>query len=129
MARVKHSQRLDFNRLAEVLAETAAAVASLPARFRRAMDDDINTAEALGEIFKTARQVSGALSRGEVRTAALLEEFLRSLRETGEVLGLLTSRGGPLTARFACESFPIYRLRRSIGSKSVYQLRRIPMFY
>jgi cysteinyl-tRNA synthetase len=55
------------------------------------MDDDFNTAEALGEIFKTSRAFSGALARGERPGEKTLDAFLSIVRETGGVLGILNS--------------------------------------
>jgi len=71
--------------------EAAAAADSLGERFRAAMDDDFNTAEALGEIFKTSRAFSGALARGERPGEKTLDAFLSIVRETGGVLGILNS--------------------------------------
>ncbi|MHB8894641.1 MAG: cysteine--tRNA ligase [Candidatus Geothermincolia bacterium] len=72
-------------------AEAAAAVANLDAHFREAMDDDFNTASAIGEVFKAARAVSGALARGGGLDRATLAAFGSTLRRIGEVLGLFTS--------------------------------------
>jgi cysteinyl-tRNA synthetase len=71
--------------------EASEAVASLGKRFRRSMDDDFNTAEALGEIFKTSKALSGALARGERPGGETLAAFLQGVREAGEVLGVLDS--------------------------------------
>ena len=71
--------------------EAEAAVATLQERFREAMNDDFNTAESLGEVFKTARGLSGALARGEGVRAAAVQEFFGAVREIGEVLGILNS--------------------------------------
>ena len=89
--------------------EAAEAVASLKDRFRSAMDDDFNTAEALGEIFKTTRVLSGSLSRGEKVDGERVREFLEVLRETGGVLGLLN--GAP-------ETWKKRRLRREEQAKT-----------
>jgi cysteinyl-tRNA synthetase len=70
--------------------EAAAAVAGLEARFLEAMDDDFNTAGAIGETFKAARAVSGALARGGV-DGATLAGFVAQVRRIGEVLGLFGS--------------------------------------
>ena len=81
--------------------EAAAAAGSLRERFRTAMDDDFNTAEALGEIFKTSRAFSGALARGEQPGAETVDAFLGAVRETGGVLGVLDSTPGSWRARRA----------------------------
>lgn len=69
--------------------EAAEAVATLKDRFRLAMDDDFNTAESLGEIFKTSRLLSGALARGERVERETVREFFEFLRDAGGVLGVL----------------------------------------
>jgi cysteinyl-tRNA synthetase len=79
--------------------EASEAVASLGERFRRSMDDDFNTAEALGEIFKTSKALSGALARGERPGGATVSAFLRISREEGEVLGVLNSSPASWRAR------------------------------
>jgi cysteinyl-tRNA synthetase len=72
-------------------AAAAAAVASLPGRFRAAMDDDFNTAEAIGELFKTSREISGALARQQGLDRETAEGFLAAVREIGAVLGVFGS--------------------------------------
>jgi cysteinyl-tRNA synthetase len=89
--------------------EAAEAVATLKARFRSAMDDDFNTAEALGEIFKTSRVLSVLLSRGENVGRERVGKFLEALRETGGVLGVLN--GTP-------ENWKRRRLRREEQEKT-----------
>jgi cysteinyl-tRNA synthetase len=69
--------------------EAAEAVATLKDRFRLAMDDDFNTAESLGEIFKTSRLLSGSLARGEMVERETVREFFEFLRDAGGVLGVL----------------------------------------
>jgi len=71
--------------------EAAAAVAGLDARFREAMDDDFNTAGAIGEIFKSARAVSGAMARNGGLDRATLAGFVAAVRHIGAVLGLFES--------------------------------------
>jgi cysteinyl-tRNA synthetase len=71
--------------------EASEAVGSLGERFRRSMDDDFNTAEALGEIFKTSKALSGALARGERPGEETVAAFLQGFREAGEVMGVLNS--------------------------------------
>jgi cysteinyl-tRNA synthetase len=79
--------------------EAAAAVAGLEARFREAMDDDFNTAGALGEIFKAARAVTGAIARGGGLDRATLAGFVDRVRRIGDVLGLFTSEPAAWAAR------------------------------
>jgi cysteinyl-tRNA synthetase len=79
--------------------EAAAAVAHLDERFREAMDDDFNTAGAIGEVFKAARAVSGAIARGGGLDRATLAGFASAVRRIGDVLGLFTSDPSDWTAR------------------------------
>jgi cysteinyl-tRNA synthetase len=71
--------------------EAAAAVAGLEERFREAMDDDFNTAGAIGEIFKAARAVTGALARSAGLDRATAAGFAAAVRRIGAVLGLFGS--------------------------------------
>jgi cysteinyl-tRNA synthetase len=67
-------------------------IRTLPERFREAMDDDFNTARAMGYIFDAVRQVNALLTDGlKAAPPALfvLNETERSLREVGGVLGIL----------------------------------------
>jgi cysteinyl-tRNA synthetase len=79
-------------------AEAVAAVAQLDERFREAMDDDFNTAGAIGEVFKAARAVSGALARGGLDPGTLAA-FAGAVRRIGAVLGLFTSAPADWSAR------------------------------
>jgi cysteinyl-tRNA synthetase len=67
-------------------------VRALPERFREAMDDDFNTARAMGYIFDAARQVNASVTDGfKVAQPGLfvLNEAERAFREVGGVLGIL----------------------------------------
>ncbi len=55
-------------------------------RFREAMDDDFNTAEALAVLFELAREINRLRDKGESEEAARLGAGLRQL---GDILGLL----------------------------------------
>jgi cysteinyl-tRNA synthetase len=79
--------------------ELVQAVSSLLERFRAAMDDDCNSAEALGEVFKTTRLLSGALARGEAPAPGTVEGFLDVRGRIGEVLGVLDSTPGDWNRR------------------------------
>jgi cysteinyl-tRNA synthetase len=64
----------------------------LPERFREGMDDDFNTARAMGYVFDLVRQVNAYLTDGfKASPPALfaLNEAERTLREVGGVLGIL----------------------------------------
>jgi cysteinyl-tRNA synthetase len=89
--------------------EAAEAVATLKDRFRFAMDDDFNTAESIGEIFKTTRVLSGSLARGKRIGRETVRQFLDAMRETGGVLGVLN--GTPESWKRRC-------LRREEQAKS-----------
>jgi cysteinyl-tRNA synthetase len=55
------------------------------------MDDDFNSAGAIGEIFKAARAVSGAMARNGGLERATLAGFVAAVRRVGAVLGLFES--------------------------------------
>lgn len=58
----------------------------LLARFRDAMDDDCNTARALGVVFESVRELNRALDAG--RTASV-QETRQALATIGSVLGIM----------------------------------------
>jgi cysteinyl-tRNA synthetase len=67
-------------------------VRALPVRFREAMDDDFNTARAMGYIFDAVRQVNALVTDGSKAAPTalfVLNEAERALREVGGVLGIL----------------------------------------
>jgi len=66
-------------------------VSTLPDRFREAMDDDFNTAMAMGYIFDTVRIINGYISKNSAPTREslfVLNEARERIRELGKVLGL-----------------------------------------
>ncbi|GAB4259170.1 MAG: cysteine--tRNA ligase [Deferrisomatales bacterium] len=68
------------------------AVLGLFFQFEAAMNDDFNTAEALGHVHKCARQVGAFLHEGfdpQPRNLAVVKYAGDSLRKVGGVLGLL----------------------------------------
>jgi cysteinyl-tRNA synthetase len=72
-------------------AELAEKAATLPARFREAMDDDFNTALALGCVFDTVRTLNRTLAEAAMPDAAtrkVLAALRGAIDEIGEVLGL-----------------------------------------
>lgn len=73
---------------AEILEEWAA----LPVAFLNALDDDLNTALALAQIFASARIVNRILEDSQLRTAEgagiILEEFLARARQWDAELGI-----------------------------------------
>jgi cysteinyl-tRNA synthetase len=62
---------------------------SLRERFTEAMDDDFNTARALGCLFDTIRLLNASLTgKKAAASTAVLEQTEKTLREIGAVLGL-----------------------------------------
>jgi cysteinyl-tRNA synthetase len=63
---------------------------NLRERFTEAMDDDFNTARAIGCLFDTIRLINTALSGKKVDVSpAVLEQTEKTLHEIGAVLGLI----------------------------------------
>ncbi|WP_305043743.1 cysteine--tRNA ligase [Geoalkalibacter sp.] len=69
--------------------------AQLEERFREAMDDDFNTAQALGHLFDAVRSLNRLLAEKKLRKSPEKIAAVRDLRETllrlGGVLGLFVS--------------------------------------
>jgi len=67
-------------------------IASLPDRFKEAMDDDFNTPRTIGYIFDTVRLVNGYMSEENFSVSAeacfVLDTARRVVAEVGGVLGL-----------------------------------------
>jgi cysteinyl-tRNA synthetase len=65
---------------------------TLPERFVEAMDDDFNTARAIGYIFDTVRLINGYMADKEFAPTAeslfVLDEAKKNMRSAGKVLGL-----------------------------------------
>jgi len=76
--------------------EMYSRVKSLPAMFERVMDDDFNTASALGVLHRMMRDLNGVLSevhkddKGGLSTA-LCDEALKNFTTMGSILGVLTA--------------------------------------
>jgi cysteinyl-tRNA synthetase len=87
---------------AEAEEELRAKVAAFPERFREAMDDDFNTALALGNVFDLVRSVNRVTAEGDGGSGgahALLSAVQGSIRELGGVLGIFTSEPAAYFAR------------------------------
>ena len=70
---------------------------SLPefvADFERAMDDDINTADAIGVIFDLVREVNIEVKTGQ--SAVTIRRALDTLLKLTDILGLLSKQKGKL---------------------------------
>ena len=67
-------------------------VEALPGRFVEAMDDDFNTAMAIGYIFDTVRLINGYMADGKASMTAeklfVLDTAQRYIKKAGKILGL-----------------------------------------
>jgi len=80
---------------ADSTAELMEKVAALPTRFKEAMDDDFNTAQALGVLFDLVRTLNRFLAEGGGKDAAArttLEQLRTQVAEIGTVLGLFQGK-------------------------------------
>lgn len=87
-------------------AELAEKAAGLEPRFREAMDDDFNTAQALGILFDTVRTLNRFLAEGGGQDAGsrpALEQLRRSVEQIGGVLGLFQTRAADWLAEREAE--------------------------
>lgn len=76
-------------------AELRQKTETLLLRFREAMDDDFNTAQALGMLFDTVRTLNRFLAEGGAADAAsrpVLEQLRQAVAAIGSVLGLFLTR-------------------------------------
>jgi cysteinyl-tRNA synthetase len=89
--------RLEHEPAPEGRSALADQVAAAQARFDAALDDDLNSAEALGVLFELIREANSAYDRGEVR-AADCEPLIALLDEVDAVFGLATGPSGLLDA-------------------------------
>ena len=84
--------RVSQNDLSEGEREVFEEINALPGNFIEAMDDDFNTARAVGHLFDAARVINGYVGdRGFTETPGSLFVLDRAgtyMRETGRVLGL-----------------------------------------
>ena len=88
------------------LAETVARLTQLEERFRTAMDDDFNTALAIGHMFDAVRAINRILAEENTLKGRLQEILGRGrddLLRLGEVLGLFVSEPSAWLARSAQE--------------------------
>ncbi len=73
-------------------------ISNLDKRVNEAMDDDFNTALALGQIFEAVRGLNRILKHASTKPSALykpgLEESCRQIMEASQVLGILTEEPG-----------------------------------
>ena len=71
-------------------AALAARLREYAARFDAAMDDDLNTADALGALFEMVKDANVSLNEGSSRAA--VAGALNTLNELSDVLGLLSRK-------------------------------------
>jgi cysteinyl-tRNA synthetase len=57
--------------------------------FKRAMDDDLNTADALASIFNTVKEANNYMAEAEDKKIETLQLLENTIHEAGDVLGLL----------------------------------------
>ncbi len=96
-ARVSVQRLLDFRRRLDETATAADAPASrLPeiardalVRFEQAMDDDLNTPNALAVLFPFVREANAALDAADVVTPADLDAVTHALERMDDVLGVI----------------------------------------
>ena len=77
----------------------AARLKTYEKRFDDAMDDDMNTADALGAIFELVKDANVTIQQGASRKAA--EAALKSLEAICDILGLLPKKEDDLPAEIA----------------------------
>ena len=69
--------------------EIAAKAAAFPEAFRKALDDDLNTAQGLGALFELVREANTAIDAGEFRQGDVAG-VLESLQTWNEVFDVLS---------------------------------------
>ncbi len=72
-------------------AEVIAAIDAKKDKFIEAMEDDLNTGEALGAVFELVREINSNVNDG-VQSKALVKYAIKVFDELMEVLGLLYNR-------------------------------------
>jgi cysteinyl-tRNA synthetase len=72
-------------------ADPSEAISDARARFMDAMDDDLNTAQAIGVLFEIVRVINQEIESG--RPAPVLRAGRAVLRELSDILGLLRDVG------------------------------------
>lgn len=67
-------------------------LAAMRERFMEAMDDDFNTARAIGYIFEAVRSINGYIADAKLPSSAekffVLQQFQAAMTEVGDILGL-----------------------------------------
>jgi cysteinyl-tRNA synthetase len=83
------------------LAEAAAKLDELDARFREAMDDDFNSAQAIGHLFEGVRALNRLLAADQPALTGAIAAGRETLLRLGGVLGLFVSVPAEWLARQA----------------------------
>ncbi len=95
-------EEIDASTLSEAERELLDKSDSLPLRFREAMDDDFNTALAMGHVFDLVRCVNRVLSEAKGRSAtlsALCSRVKGNIGAVADVLGIFNSEPPSLLTR------------------------------
>ena len=93
-ALAKADKNAEAGSVPEALVETVERLVKLEERFRSAMDDDFNTALAIGHMFDAVRAINRILaeeSNLEGQLQAILSKGRSDLLQLGDVLGLFAS--------------------------------------
>ncbi len=97
----------------------AEAVASARGRFRESIEDDLNTAAALGAVFDLVRDVNAAIDAGSVSVGDI--QAVRALvAECDQVLGVIALR----QAEDAMPPVPIAEIEAEIAARQAARGRR-----
>jgi cysteinyl-tRNA synthetase len=103
-------------------AELGERLAVFDTRFKEAMDDDFNTAQALGHIFDLVRSVNRFLAENE-GDRALLEGVRTAMARVAEVFGIFTSAPAAFLARMQSRkadelTIPVAEIERLIEERT-----------
>ena len=71
--------------------ETIKNIEEFKTNFIKHMDDDLNTADALADIFDIVKEINTALIKETIKTAKSASNITSIIREIGDVLGILQS--------------------------------------
>ena len=97
---VAGSDAVDKNSLNEAERELLEKAESLPARFLEAMNDDFNTALALGHVFDLVRSINRVVSEeSSSAVPRLCMKAKAAIMEVGSVIGIFTSEPSAFIAR------------------------------
>ena len=90
---LEHAQDRPLNETEQAFVDRIKTYAD---RFDNAMDDDLNTADAIGALFEIVRDANVTLTADSSKTA--IETALNTLTSLCDVLGLMMKKGGELPA-------------------------------